>query len=287
MGKRYLRLVFDQAVSDTFAVAEIKHPKALVFAGLGVALMVGILANIGGPLAVFDYLKMILAAVFVFVVEVALFFAWHVVMAPGKLARQDAAKIAAKDAEMAALKASLEPVFQVTVQGAGGQKGQSIVYLEVENTGANEVRNARGRLISLGYRDLDVPLAWAQPDNPTDKSRRTFHGKARLNVAVSGSPNWMAAASAFPLDTLDHERSRFMRDAVLKIQVELSADNAPREVWLFGFRWYSHVGADNPDGSQTIYILDGEYVEISPPPQRVEPTPSPQSTPHTAKAPNQ
>jgi hypothetical protein len=59
-------------------------------------------------------------------------------------------------------------------------------------------------MIGARYQRLDIPLAWAQPDDPGRSSLKTFHGAARLNVASGiSNPNVMAPAAAFPLDAVD------------------------------------------------------------------------------------
>jgi hypothetical protein len=87
----YGRRVVDQAWADTLGVAGVQSRKRLVFSALGIALLIGVVSQINGALAVFSVLEGLAVSLTVFVWEIVLFFGWHLVMAPrgGRKSRFD------------------------------------------------------------------------------------------------------------------------------------------------------------------------------------------------------
>lgn len=172
--------------------------------------------------------------------------------------------------ELERVKRSLTPVFELSAEAIRGTSFQPcLAYLNVRNTGDTEAKNARGRLIAItsmrGRREqsLDIPLAWAQPDDPTDLSRKSFYGRARLNVARGGvSANWLVPASAHQLDPIDQRRSEFARDGNLLVGVEVSADNVPPTVGWFRLQWRNTVPLGVKDGVTNVLILDYDDIEV-------------------------
>jgi hypothetical protein len=166
--------------------------------------------------------------------------------------------------ELNDLQDQLRPVFRFR-PGAVGEIGSrsASAFLEVTNVSDGEARNCRGRLVALGAvgRErrllLDIPLSWAQPDSPSDPSRKSFYGLARLNVAVNATPNYMGPAAAFPLDAIDRDRSELSRDADLLLGIEVSADNTPATIGWFHLKWWSHIILKEPEtGNDIYYLLD-------------------------------
>jgi hypothetical protein len=173
-------------------------------------------------------------------------------------------------AELNVLRERLKPTFRPRPEAvnAGGSRRLS-AFLEVTNVSDGEAKNCRGRLISLGFvggfglRAVDIPLAWAQPDSPSDPSRKSFYGSARLNVAVEATPNHMAPAAARPLDDIDRGRSELSRDVDLLLRIELTADGVAPTVGLFRLKWYSSIRLPSADPDViTERILSDARIEF-------------------------
>jgi hypothetical protein len=256
-------------VAETRATAEVKHRRQLVFAALGVLAMGAVLYAIWGTLQAVDYARGIAAGVIATALAICFVFLWHLVETPAELAAIDAADCEATRRELAQLKQTLRPAFRFTVGSTSsaslGQWGQpAMVYLSVENTGTTLAKNVRGRLVAIGPRIVDVPLAWAVPDDIGDPARRSLSGfgAARLNVATSGAnPNLLLPTSARPLDFLDMHVS-FAREEWLTVTVEISAEGLTPVLGQFRLQWRTFIRGVNTDGVETITPLGFVFVEV-------------------------
>jgi hypothetical protein len=266
----YWRRVWHQACTETIAAADLRSRGRLAFTIVEILVTAAILFYVLGSLAVLDFLGTVGVSVVAFVGAICLLFLWHVISAPAVLARIDSAANESTARELRDLKRKLTPTFEVSAaatQGSGNYPCR--VYLNVHNTGATEAKNARGRLIGIrhpsfaGEEPLDVPLAWEQPDNPSDKSRKSFYGSARLNVAKGGrSANWLVPEAAGMLDPEAEYAARFPRDDALLVEVEVTADGLPRTIGRFRLRWFSFVRLPDKDGAEQIFVLDSQNVEV-------------------------
>lgn len=171
--------------------------------------------------------------------------------------------VAATD-ELAAVRASLEPTFHLepeSINELGYQRASA--FLVVKNLGEGEAVNCRGRLIRLGRRTLDIPLAWAQPDDPTQPNVKSFYGSARLNVAVEAGPNFMAPAAAHVLDGIDSRAGSIDRDVDWTLEIEIKADGSPPTIGTFRLKWWSHIVIkDQATGQDVYYSLHGANVKF-------------------------
>jgi hypothetical protein len=263
----YWRRVLRRAWDDTRGVAKPKQRREIAFAAIVALFLAGILYATLGPLQTLDWLRGAIAAVIAFLAAFAIFLGPNLMVAPARLAAEDANKIATSEQAQQEFAARLAPTFRLSpgaVNEIGGQP--AVAFVSVENLGLAEATNCRGRLIAIARlgatrkQNLDIPLAWAQPDNLSDSSRKSFYGAARLNVAHRGgtNPNYMLPVSAHPLDVIDVQAGRFDRDADLLVGVEVSADGAAPTVGWFTLHWRSFIMIDNEEaGSATIYDLHG------------------------------
>lgn len=268
----YWRRVGRQAWRETIAAADVSSRRRLAFATAEIVITTIVLIVALGRVAALDFLGTIGVSLLAFAAALVIFLLWHLVKAPSELARMDNAAHEATRRELDDLKRSMTAVLEVSAQATRGMKHTypCMVYLRVTNTGQTEAKNARGRLIGIrhpgfaGEGPLDIPLAWEQPDNAADKSRKSFYGSARLNVATGGTnPNYLYPTSALPLEPLMAHEARFARDEVLIVDVEVTADNMPRTVARFKLRWYTFVLVPSEDGaSETLYDLDSINVEV-------------------------
>jgi len=267
----YWRRVGRQAWNETIAAADLSSRRRLAFTAAEIVITTIVLSLALGRVAALDFLGTVGVSLLAFGSALVLFLLWHLVTAPAAIARTDNAAHEATKRELEDLKKSLTSVLEVSADATRGTQGYpGRVYLTVRNTGETEAKNARGRLIGIrhpsfaGEDPLDIPLAWEQPDNAADKSRKSFYGSARLNVATSGpNPNYLFPTSALPLDTSTAQGARFPRDDVLIVEVEVVADNMPRTVGRFRLKWYTFVVVKSEDGThETIYNLDSVNVEV-------------------------
>jgi hypothetical protein len=265
----YWRRVGHQAWKQTIAAADLSSQKRLAFTGAEIVVTTSVLFWALGSLAALDFLGTVGVSLLAFATALCLFFVWHLIMAPAEIARIDAAAHEITQRELDELKRKMTSVLAISAAATGGTQGYPCrVYVNVLNTGDAEAKNARGRLIGIrhpsfaGEPALDIPLAWEQPDNAADVSRKSFYGLARLNVATSGpNPNYLYPAFANGPSAGDE--ARFPRDDVLIVEVEVTADNMPRTIGRFKLRWYSFVRVPSKDGtSETIYPLGSATAEV-------------------------
>lgn len=224
------------------------------------------------PLQTLDWFRGAIAAFIAFLAAFAIFLGTNLLLAPARLAAEDANRIATSEQALQEFAARLAPTFRLSpgaVDEIGGEP--AVAFVSVENLGLAEATNCRGRLIAIARfggtrtQNLDIPLAWAQPDNLSDSSRKSFYGAARLNVAHRGgtNPNYMLPVSAHPLDMIDVQAGRFARDADLLVGVEVSADGTAPIVGWFTLHWRSFIMINNEEaGTSTIYDLSGAQVRF-------------------------
>jgi hypothetical protein len=244
----------------------------VVAATFGVPSFSGIAALVAaGSLSLFTLIVGVAVAAIGFLVFAGLMLVYSWVVAPGELAAADAHSHRKIADDLEGLRDSLRPRFRLTPSAVNESPGHpAIAMLTVECLGNAQARNCRGRLVGMGTersrRAIDVPLAWAQPDDPSDPSRKTFYGAARLDVARGGhNPNYILPASAQPLDVIDHRSAQLARDHETLLCVEVTADDTPPVREWFRLRWWSYiVSRDKETGQDTMYDLRYDNIVFVP-----------------------
>lgn len=264
----YLKRVASEAYGETAKITRPKQRSQLGISIAATAIVAVVLYVFSGPTGVLDYVRLVVAGVVAFIAVFAVLFAGHFAMAPGQLAETDRLEHQATKNALAELQGSLQPRFRLVptaIPEMPGNPAMAVISVEFEG---GEARNCRGRIVGLGAsrfrHSVDVPLSWAQPDSPSDPSRKSFYGSARLDVATNSlagfpqhrDPNNMRPASAFPLDVVDQRATQIARDADVYIQVEVVADHtAPVRQW-FKLRWWTYIITHNEETNEdTLWDL--------------------------------